>query len=199
VQYSYARQGEHLDLQQQLGLNLGVRGLGANDAQFEFKRAGAHAGFAYLRGSTDAVWHLPRGWSAASRLGYQYSEQPLISNEQLALGGVDTVRGYLDAEALVDSGIAAGLEVRAPAIEWHGGAGVASVFYDRGIGMMQQPLASEISSHSVRTDLEGWGVGLHVTIGQSLDAMVDWASPRRKGGRTRAGENRVDFSVKLSF
>ena len=199
MQYSYARQGEHLELQQQLGVNFGVRGLGANDRQFEYKRAGAHAGFAYLRGATGAVWHAAHGWSAVARLGYQYSEQPLISNEQFALGGVDTVRGYLDAEALVDSGVAAGLEIRAPSLAWRSAIATASVFYDRGVGMMQQPLSSEIAARSVRTDLEGWGAGLHVTIGQSLEAMVDWASPRRKGGRTRGGENRVDFSVKLSF
>ena len=141
------------------------------------------------------------GWAEDTAQAIEEGRFEELPGAAYAVGFVRSYATYLglDAEALVDSGVAAGFEIRAPSLEWRRATATASVFYDRGVGMMQQPLASEIAAHSVRTDLEGWGAGLHVTIGQSLDAMVDWASPRRKGGRTRGGENRVDFSVKLSF
>jgi hemolysin activation/secretion protein len=65
--------------------------------------------------------------------------------------------------------------------------------------MMQQPLSSEIKSHTVRTDLSGWGAGLRFAIGDALDAMVDWSTPVVHGSRTVAGKSRVDFNVKVSF
>jgi hemolysin activation/secretion protein len=198
-QYGAVHHGEHLDLQNQLGLSFGIRGLGADDRSFEYKRAGAHAGFAYLRDSASLAWRFAGQWTVAARAGAQYSDQPLISNEQFALGGVDTVRGYLDAEALVDSGAAASVEVHSPALHVGRSSTSGFVFYDRGVGMVQQPLTSEIASHTVRTDLSGWGAGLHLIVGQALDAMVDWSVPVVHGSRTRAGDGRIDFSFKISF
>lgn len=198
-QHGIAYQTEHVQLQNQLGISFGIRGLPASDLEFEYKRAGAHAGFVYLRDNASASWHFKSGWLLAGRLGLQYSEQPLISNEQLALGGVDTVRGYLDAEALVDSGVAASLELRSPTAHVRSVGFNGFVFYDRGVGMMQQPLASEISSGTVRTDLSGWGAGIRFAVGQALDAMIDWSIPVERGTRTRAGDGRVDFNLKLTF
>jgi hemolysin activation/secretion protein len=199
AQYGIAHRNEVLDVQNQLSASFGLRGLLADDRQFEYKRAGAHAGFLYLRDNASGSWHLPKDWALQVRAAAQYSEQPLISNEQLALGGVDTVRGYLDAEALVDSGLAATLELRTPVRHAGKFAIGAMAFYDRGIGMMQQPLTSEIKSRTVRTDLSGWGAGLRFAIGDALDAMVDWSTPVVHGSRTAAGRSRVDFNVKVSF
>ena len=199
VQYNYSAQGERLDVQHSIGVNLGIRGLGGNDAQFEFKRAGAHAGYSVLRGNSSLGWHLNRGWTLGARLAYQYSEQPLISNEQLALGGEDTVRGYLDAESLVDAGVVGAVELRTPGVTHGVSTFSGTLFYDRAYGMNQQPLNSEIASGSVRTDLAGWGLGLHYMVGQSLDAIVDWAMPEVRGSHTNARSSRFDFSVKYSF
>jgi hemolysin activation/secretion protein len=198
-QYGAGHHDDQLDFQNQLGLSFGIRGLGADDRAFEYKRYGAHAGFMVLRDNSSATWRFAGEWALGGRIGMQYSEQPMISNEQLALGGVDTVRGYLDAEALVDSGLAGSVELRTPATHWRKAAISGVAFYDRGIGMVQMPLASEITSHSVRTNLSGWGVGMHVMIGQSLDAMVDWSTPVVHGSRTHAGDGRVDFVFKVSF
>jgi hemolysin activation/secretion protein len=199
AQYGAGRHGDSVDLQNQFGASFGIRGLGADDRAFEYKRYGAHAGFLVLRDNASVSWRLGGGWSLAGRLGLQYAEQPMISNEQLSLGGVDTVRGYLDAEALVDSGMAASVELRTPVLHRSKAAVDGVLFYDRGVGMVQQPLTSEITAHRVRTDLAGWGAGVHMVIGQSLDAMVDWSVPVFRGTRTRVGDGRVDFNVKYSF
>jgi hemolysin activation/secretion protein len=199
AQYALALQGEHQSLQNQLTFTFALRGLGADDPAFEYKRAGAHAGFAYLRDSASYEWHAKNDWGVRLRLGGQYTEQPVISNEQFVLGGVDTVRGYLDAEDLVDAGLAGAFEVHAPAVHWRKVGGRMFAFYDRGIGFVQQPLSSEIKSHMVRTDLSGYGLGFRFSVDRWLESTVDWSHPVVKGTRTKAGADRVDFNLKFSF
>jgi len=199
LQYSAARQGAHLDGQGSLGLSFAMRGLGTSDTDFEFNRSGAHAGFAYLRGNGSANWHLWHDLTVGLRFAGQYTEQPLVTNEQFALGGVDTVRGYLEAEALVDSGAAASLEIRTPQMRAGRFAGRLLAFYDRGVGLMQQPLGSEIASGSVRTDLASFGAGVRFNVDPNIDAIVNWAHPVRAGTHTPVGDSRVEFSLKLSY
>jgi hemolysin activation/secretion protein len=60
----------------------------------------------YIRrvGSTDHQW--------VSRVTGQYSPDPLLSLEQLIIGGASTVRGYRESSLLRDTGILASLEFR---------------------------------------------------------------------------------------
>lgn len=197
-QYAATRLGKHLDFNTSLAINFGVRGLAGSDPEFEFKRSGATANFAYLRGSSSLTWRTWGGLSVVGRFQYQYAEQPLVSNEQFSLGGVDTVRGYLEAEELVDSGVAGTLELRSPVARLGGSQTVGYLFYDRGIGMMQQPLVSEITSGSVRTDLYSFGAGFHFT-GYGVNGSLDWAQPRVSGSRTLHGDSRFDFSLAYGF
>lgn len=48
------------------------------------------------------------------RLNGQVADRPLLSLEQLELGGISSVRGYLENQALRDNGILASLEFRIP-------------------------------------------------------------------------------------
>ncbi|MDE2451175.1 MAG: ShlB/FhaC/HecB family hemolysin secretion/activation protein [Gammaproteobacteria bacterium] len=199
AQISGARVGPELGLSGAVGVNFGVRGVGSNDAEFEYKRYEATASYAYLHGTGNVDWRLWRGFGLSSRLSFQYSEQPLVNNEQFSLGGMDTVRGYLEAEELADSGVAGSLELHSP--PWVLGPSRLDgyLFYDRGMGMIQDPLTSEITSGLVRSDLESYGVGFHETLTPGLDADVLWAIPLLTAGRTRRGDGRADFSVLYEF
>ncbi len=198
-QYAVNTSSSKFDSQSNLSMSLGARGVVNDEAQFAFSRYGAHAGFAVLRGASSLTWRLLRDWSLNARTSFQYSEQPLISNEQFSLGGVDTVRGFLDAEALVDSGVAAGLELRAPLLRWGALQAGPFVFYDRGFGMVQDPLSQQIKGGTVRDDLVGVGAGMRIKISQSLDALLDFSRPKVTASRTQVGDTRIDFSVRLSY
>jgi len=198
-QYAVNTTSAVMDSQSNLSVALGMRGIVNDEAQFEFSRYGAHAGFAVLRGASSLTWRLPRSWSLNARASFQYSEQPLISNEQFSLGGVDTVRGFLDAEALVDSGLAAGLELRTPLLHWGAFQAGPFVFYDRGFGMVQYPLSQQIKAGTVRDSLTGVGAGMRMKISQSVDALLDFSRPKVTASRTQVGDTRVDFSVRLSY
>jgi hemolysin activation/secretion protein len=198
-QYAFNHFGEQFQAVNSVAVNFGIRGIGGDDAEFQFKRSGATAGFSYLRGSTNLTWRLWRGISVSGKLAGQYSEQPLVNNEQFTLGGEDTVRGYLEAEELVDSGLAGTVELRAPT--WTIGPlqTVFYTFYDRGIGMVQQPLFSEIISRTVRTDLYSWGAGLRLSGLHGFSGTFEWADPRVNGSRTLHGHGRPLFTVLYGF
>jgi hemolysin activation/secretion protein len=51
------------------------------------------------------------------RLSGQLADRPLLSLEQLELGGISSVRGYLENQALRDNGVLSTLEVRIPLYE----------------------------------------------------------------------------------
>ena len=51
---------------------------------------------------------MPRNWTLSLRLDGQISTEPLISNEQFGIGGVNSVKGYHEGEAFGDEGWHAG-------------------------------------------------------------------------------------------
>ena len=85
-----------------------------NPAQFDHKRFGASADFFVLQPSLQRQQILPWNWSLAAALGGQLASGPLISNERYAGGGLDSVRGYTEAERLGDNGARGSLELRTP-------------------------------------------------------------------------------------
>lgn len=98
-------------------LALGLRGLLARSVpcpgttlsglqdQFACNRDGADGGFVTLRGDL-RHGRAFAGGALALRGAWQLAMQPLVSGEQFALGGADTVRGYFESEASGDQVLA---------------------------------------------------------------------------------------------
>ncbi|RTL33468.1 MAG: ShlB/FhaC/HecB family hemolysin secretion/activation protein [Burkholderiales bacterium] len=99
------------------GCELEDGSLGTDD-QFRCKRKGADGGFATLRWDLRHV-EVFKHFAVAGRLAGQLASQQLSSAEQFTLGGVDTVRGYLEGAAAGDHGALASLELRSANLaEW---------------------------------------------------------------------------------
>ena len=109
--------GEHLKETRthvaDLTANFGIRGLGNEEQEFADKRFKGRPNYFYVEGGYELVQSLP-WWSTALALDLrgQWAPQPLISNEQFATGGRDSVRGYYDGEILGDYGVQASAEWR---------------------------------------------------------------------------------------
>jgi len=194
-QYSLSVQRERFDTAASIGLSFALRQLAGNDAEFDFNRYAAQANFIYLRGNgafTYRVWH-----DAAVNLRYafQYAPAPLVNNEQFAVGGAESVRGYIEAETLDDMGVTAGLELRAPPLVVGPARLVGYVFADGGLAGIQQPLPEQTS----RVTLYSTGVGFRGSPYTGLDLALDLAEPLRNGPRTRRDDKRVDFLVKYAY
>ncbi len=199
MQYSGTIAGKRGVTQGTFSANFGPRGVFENkDAEFENNRFEAHANYIYLRGELSREQALPHGSSLFARLGGQVASGPLISNEQFVAGGVDTVRGYLEAEQSGDDAYYGRVELRSPSLtnaESLVSELVVLGFVDGASLHLQDALPGQKSSYN----LSSGGVGLRLKTRPHLDATLDVAVPFESAQVTRAGEARVLFKVAYEF
>ena len=176
--------------------NFGVRGVLNETDNFLNKRYSGspnyfdlHAGVQYTRQLAD---HL----QGFARLGGQYSPDALVSNEQYAMGGLDTVRGYTEAAQLGDRGYSATLELRTnilakplhvPESLLHG-----FVFIDYGAISVYKPLPGQITSFQ----LGSYGLGVRLLPWHGFSTDLEWAVAAKESGATKKGSSRAHLSLK---
>jgi hemolysin activation/secretion protein len=174
--------------------NFGPRRVMNQDSEFADKRFKARPNYFYLRADASSRTVLPKGFSLLLRLAGQYSVEPVIANEQFAMGGADGPRGYLEAAELGDYGIKGTLQLGSPT--WNIASGMFSVegftFFDAGIVAIIDPLPDQGS----RSDLRSWGAGINFTAFQQAQASLTWAQVLNGSGRTAANDARLLFSVR---
>lgn len=167
--------------------------------QFECKRFEADGSFAYWRGdwrASRALAPLGLPGSLNVRLGWQLASQPLVSGEQFALGGAETVRGYLESEANGDQGLLGSVEWRSPNLAggkdslWRELSLLAFVDVARAYTLWPLP------EQAARTPLLGSGLGLRLQAGAKLRAELDLGWPQKPTRQSPKTEPRLH--VRLS-
>jgi hemolysin activation/secretion protein len=190
---------EHGSTSFTMAADLGVRGVLNAPAEFEDKRYDAKPDYLYWHADASHLQPLLLGTELALRFAGQYTTEPLIDNEQFAIGGVDSVRGYLEAEALGDIGLDGSVELHSPhfgrlfGIRPREGYGYA--FFDIGSARLLDPLPTQTSHYELR----GWGVGLRVAGYAGADAGLDWAFPLVSTSYETAYHSRIHFHVRYGF
>jgi hemolysin activation/secretion protein len=178
--------------------NPGVPGGFIVTGEFEDKRSGSRPNYFYLNGRYDVSQDIPWGATLYWNVSGQLSTQPLVSNEQFAVGGVDSVRGYYEAELLGDYGIQSTFEWQGPNLGpklWKRlGTLQGLVFTDFGRVALQDPLPDQEDGFTAWSA----GVGLRLDL-QGLVGALDWAWPMRDGTSTEAGDERLLFRVRYGF
>ncbi len=182
-----------------LALNMAPRGFGNTQEEFERKRFKAIPNFVTVRVTADHLQPLWRNFGLFARLDLQAADVPLVNNESYSAGGVDTVRGYIESEALGDDAVALTTELRSPdlhppAWEWMKNLQLLS-FTDAVLLNTKSPLPGSDPSQL----LWSAGLGLQLTAIDSLQATVFWAYPLLEGDRTPQGDDRFHFSVGYDF
>jgi hemolysin activation/secretion protein len=133
------------------------------------------------------------------KLSGQYADSHLVSNEQFAIGGLTTVRGYYQSEIVGDRGINAQLELRAPSLATQLGRFVDEarffLFLDGGIDSVIHPLPDTTSTYRIAS----YGGGLRVKLLKLLTGQVVLGIPLKTTTDTRANDPRVTFQVKGEF
>ena len=181
-----------------LGFNFATRSFGNSEREFSQKRSFASPNYAYFRADVKHTQKLPRDWSLQARLSGQVAHDPLVSVEQFTIGGVDSVRGYLEAQALGDKGISGSLELRTPPLmkfikdfvyksyikEFY-----AFTFIDAGHVTTLKPANNPEPS----TELYSTGLGLKLKLSQGYFINLDYAHALREAGLVDKGDNRVHF------
>lgn len=199
VGYGGAARSERATWLFDVAANIGLRGLVNDTREFADKRYLGKPSYLYLRGNVERTGTLAGVLQLHARVGAQFAAQPLITNEQLAIGGVDTVRGYLESNVVGDYGASGTIELRStwPLSRLGGreGASYALLFADAGTVALLDPLPGQTS----RTHLASWGAGLRIGGVLGFDVAVDWARALRDAGSVQAGDDRAHVSVKYGF
>ncbi|MGH8447251.1 MAG: ShlB/FhaC/HecB family hemolysin secretion/activation protein, partial [Solimonas sp.] len=181
-----------------LGLRMAFAGWGSDSEEFGLNRAYARGQQFSFRASVDRVQPLFAGLRGRLRFGGQLTDQALISNEQFSAGGLDSVRGYLEAEALGDYGWNASAELRSPS--FFAKAGFVDdftlyAFVDGARLLLRDPLPDQTDAISIASG----GVGLDLRLWNLFNAALVWAEPFKDGPATEAWHSRGLFRVWTNF
>lgn len=189
-------------------LNWHFRGVGSEPGEFDTKRFDADGNYFYLRGDTSHTQELPWGFEAFGKLQGQASRGPLINSEQFAGGGAATVRGYLESEALGDSGWFLTTEIRTPSLlpsttreakgvegEETGNEWRFHAFWDGG----QLYLNDALPDQADLFRLSSWGLGTRFTLREDVEGSLEVAWPLNDQGSTLANDPFFLFQMKAGF
>jgi hemolysin activation/secretion protein len=186
----------------------GLRGIGSSPEQFDVKRFKATGSFIHLNTDVAHTQDLPGGFQLYGKMQGQIADQPLVSSEQFSLGGQDTVRGYLESEALGDYGVASTLELRSPNIapyleqklENPTGAPVKFnafndwrffAFSDAGVTRIHEPLPDQQSKY----ELASYGFGTRLKTLNYLNGVFFVGMPLTSQQVTVAHQPRFSFRI----
>lgn len=179
------------------GVDFGLRRIVGDDGEFADKRFRGRPNFFSLH-ADGSFRRLFGEWVEMRVLaGGQYAVEPLISNEQFAIGGAHTVRGYLEASELGDVGVRGTFEFGLQPRPLFGERSLVEtfVFYDAGIVGVLRALPDEPR----RADLASAGLGLNIGFADHHAASISWAYPLVPSGRTLAGDSRFLFMMRSSW
>lgn len=173
---------------------MGLRGLGDGRDAFDAKRYEARPSFfiTKLEASIDAP--LPNNMAAAVRVTGQWTDRPLISNEQFSLGGQNSVRAYRESEAMGDYGVALQLDVLSPPLlaDWRGVDELRVYgFWDVGVAGIHDPLPGQNDA----SQLNSIGLGVKTRLFKHLNGTVDVGTPLISIPGRPAGPISVSFRI----
>lgn len=179
------------------GVTWAFSGAGSDAEEFENRRYGADGSFLYLRGDAAHTHDLPWGFQAFGQIQGQVSGQALVDSEQFAIGGLDTVRGYLEAEALGDNAFVGSVEFRTPAVEnWMGiDEWRLYAFWDYGLVTINDPLPEQTD----RFTLASLGAGTRIELFKYLHGSLDAGVPLISQTESQAGDWRLTFRLWGAF
>lgn len=167
--------------------------------QFTNREVDSTENFAHVNLDITYTASFPGDWVSEVKFSGQYSDSHLVSNEQFSIGGLSTVRGYYQSEAVGDQGIAGSVEFRAPSLATYLGTFVDELrffsFMESGIVSVIDPLPDTQSVFRIGS----FGGGLRVKILGRFTGEVMVGVPVASTNETKKGDPRYTFSVKGEF
>jgi hemolysin activation/secretion protein len=142
---------------------------------------------------------LPEDWQLRFAMNGQATDDMLVTGEQFGIGGMDSVRGFLEREVTADYGFRGTTEVYTP--DFGGTFGLGGVrsralaFVDWGGVYRVNPAPGEIH----RQHIASAGFGVRVAHSTNFALRADVAMVWNEGGNQSSGDTRVHFSVSYVF
>jgi hemolysin activation/secretion protein len=207
--YGATFQNDKFTTQLNAAVTYNLRTLSSDPTDFDNKRYAASASFIHLNSDLSHTQELPEGFQLYGKVQGQVADGPLVSSEQLSVGGLDTVRGYLESEVLGDNGIVGNVELRSPnvgdllqkQIKDETGQGTARFttfnewrffgFADAGTVTVLNPLPEQQS----KFDVWSYGIGTRFKFLNYLNGTVIFSMPMISQTYTQARNPRVNFRI----
>jgi len=207
--YGATFQGEKSLTQLNASITAAMRPAGDDWRAFDNKRAWASGSFTHLNVDLAHTHELPEGFQFWTKVAAQVSDGPQVSSEQFSIGGMDTVRGYLESEVLGDDGIVGNIEIRSPdvgsmlqkEIKDETGQGAPRFttwnewrffgFVDAGHVRVQRPLPEQ----QTRFDVWSYGAGTRFKVFDNFNGVIAYSVPMISQAYTHANTGRVNFRI----
>jgi hemolysin activation/secretion protein len=143
----------------------------------------------------DFIFHT--NWTLSLNASGQWSDEPLISNEQFGVGGIGSVRGYHEGEVFGNDGWWLTAEQKTPPYVVGRAFGQSLLSVRASIYMGYGQVFE--TSPNPHQDLWGVGFGGVASIGSYWEARFLCSWPLIGTSSTREGQPRFDFSLSAQF
>lgn len=210
LQYALSGANERRSFDVSIGTTLGLRvikqivcidvsGTCVPADAFQNREQFSYENFVRLNAAADYALTFAGDWALSARVAGQLADGHLVTNEQFAAGGVQTVRGYYASEAVGDNGIEPSLELRLPSIAGKFGAWVTELrgfaFADGGFLHVDSALPGLRANYH----LASVGGGLRFRFFNHISGELLAALPLLAGPVTAADRARINFQIKGDF
>ena len=180
--------------------NWHFRGMGSGEVEFDNRRFAANGNYFYFRGLASYEHDLWQDFQVKGVLQGQATDNALVDSEQFSVGGLNTVRGYYESQAVGDSAIAGSLELRSPSLlRWwlKGEKNELRLlgFVDAGSVFINDPLPEQTTNFN----LLSIGFGALVKFFDWLNGAVYVGVPQITQGSTAAGSYRPAGTPVVGF
>ena len=167
-----------------------------NDAAYAATRAGAKRSFTVLGFDAQLTHTFLEEWALQATVDGQYAGEPLISGEQLGIGGASSVRGFDERVTSGDNGVVLNVEVWSPKLLRDDGPRAIG-FVDFGYRERENAQAGEAKSDSVASA----GLGIRWQWREQISLAADWAKvlERAQEGTSERGESKLHFSFSARY
>jgi hemolysin activation/secretion protein len=180
-----------------LSTTLGTGGALTHVGEFPIALEGpkrSSTAFATIRPQLSRTQNLFDHFTFYANATGQWADEPVLNLEQFPLGGLSSVRGYREGERYGDTGYLAQGELRSPTYWLNSSQRIGAQFTeftDYGDGHLLFPGSGQKEDQA----LWGAGLGLNFTLGPYMESHLIIAWPLTDSNFTKAGRERVSFSL----
>lgn len=176
-------------------------GIGANNSNAAFVASStnpaAKARYAYIYGQVDHTNPIWANFVWYNKLAFQSSFSLLPNVEQFALGGANSVRGYLPAEAAGENGFSFTSQLYTPPVTF---SGEFDQLQDRlrFFGFVDTGFVQS-KTKNTSTQLLSTGAGINYKISEGFNGTLTLSRALKAGPVTNAGDTQVSFGFRMNF
>lgn len=211
--YSWSRAGDKTSIDLSVTGTIGLRVMHVTDPcgtttttgaclitdQFALKDEKAVENFGHINFDLRATHVIADDTSVVFHVAGQYADSHLVTNEQFAVGGVGSVRGFYQSEAVGDRGIAPSLELDAPNFAGDFPDFIGEFrpyfFVDAGYVSIIDPTNGQFDHYT----LASAGAGLRWRLFKHLSGEVIGGWPLKTVANSTFGVPRITFSARGEF